>query len=109
MDQQYAGLVYIPHRMEEMGYGKRYDSILKSFLLAPSQILSLNTNNAYYIQIKVDEDVRIGSKMGFYDPTDPLILQQTHEHQGQITIQNTSTDQLRQVEFILVIPKNNKR
>lgn len=102
MNSQIA-LEYIPHRMKDLGFDKRYYIRFRHFVIKPSETFELDAHNQFYILVEEIPDMTILSDMGIYDLSYPYINEQVYEHQGSITITNHS-QQKNHIRFIQVIP-----
>jgi hypothetical protein len=97
-------LEYIPRRMEELGYGKRYHIRFRHFVLQPSEQMDLEAYNEFYMLIDEPADIHITSDFGFFDLSFTITNEQQYEHQGFIRIRNYAKS-ANHVRFIQVIPK----
>ena len=100
-------LEYIPRRMEELGYEKRYYLRFRHLVLQPSEQLELQAFNQFFILIEEAVDISVESPTGVFDLSLENVNEMQYEHQGQITIINLSS-QLKHIRFIQVIPKHNQ-
>lgn len=96
---------YIPRRMNDIGVGSNYFLRFRHFVLQPLEIIELDADNQFFIQVDELADVSIQSDFGIYDLTDTSISEYQYEHQGQITIHNYSAEN-KHLRFIQVIPKS---
>ena len=105
MTEDFAGLVYIPRRMEELGYGKHYHIRPRHLVLQPGEKLELEAFNQLYIIVEEPENVSVTSEFGIYDLSSDKVNELTYEHQGSIQINNYSKS-INHLRLIQVIPKN---
>jgi len=98
-------IAYIPLRMKELGYGKNYLMQAKHLILRPNEVREINAASQFWYLVDMSEEIIIESEFGMFDITDDTIDEIQYEHQGIITITNTSSE-LTSVRFIQIIPKN---
>lgn len=58
-----------------------------------------------FLLVQAGNDLKVKSEFGVYDLFDTGINEQQYEHQGKITITNTSKI-LKHIKFIQVIPRH---
>ena len=97
-------LEYIPQRMEELGYGKRYSIQFRHFILQPKHRRKIHGNNQIFILIEPVDAISVNSEIGIFDLTKNNLPELQYEHQGSIRIRNYSNT-VQQIRFIQVIPK----
>lgn len=97
-------LEYIPRRMEELGHGREYHIRFRHLVLQPSELMTLEAYNEFYMLIDEPDGISITSDFGFFDLSFFATNEQQYEHQGYISVQNYSKS-ANHVRFIQVIPK----
>jgi hypothetical protein len=95
---------YIPRRMKDLGIADYYLRF-RHFVLQTAEKIELDANNQFYILVEEVADINISSDFGFYDLSDPMVNEQSYEHQGSISITNYAAGSTH-IRFIQVIPKN---
>jgi hypothetical protein len=100
-------LEYIPRRMKELGYGKKYYLRFRHMVLQPGEKIEIDAYNQFYILVDETDNLNVSSEFGEFDLSQNKTNEQLYEHQGQITVTNYSGS-INHVRFIQVIPKHNK-
>ena len=98
-------LDYIPRRMQELGVNNNYLLKFRHLVIQPNDIVIVDAYNEYFLLVQAGNDLRVKSEFGVYDLFDTGINEQQYEHQGKITINNTSKI-LKHIKFIQVIPRH---
>lgn len=98
-------LDYIPRRMQELGVNDNYLLKFRHLVIQPNDIVIVDAYNEYFLLVQAGNDLRVKSEFGVYDLFDTGINEQQYEHQGKITITNTSKI-LKHIKFIQVIPRH---
>lgn len=98
-------LEYIPRRMQELGVNNNYLLKFRHFVIQPNDIVIIDAYNEYFLLVQAGNDLKVKSEFGVYDLFDTGINEQQYEHQGKITITNTSKI-LKHIKFIQVIPRH---
>lgn len=98
-------LDYIPRRMQELGVNNNYLLKFRHLVIQPNDIVIVDAYNEYFLLVQAGNDLRVKSEFGVYDLFDTGINEQQYEHQGKITITNTSKI-LKHIKFIQVIPRH---
>ena len=98
-------LEYIPRRMQELGIANNYLLKFRHFVIQPSDSLIIDSYNQYFLLVDSESELTVSSEFGNYDLLDTGINEQQYEHQGKITIANTSKI-LKHIKFIQVIPRH---
>lgn len=94
---------YIPRRMRELGFGDKYYTRMRHFILEPGSTLTLKAWNDYFLLVEETTEVRILSDFGVYDRELPNINELHYEHHGKILITNKKGF-IVHVNFVQVIP-----
>lgn len=101
-------MAFIPRRMAEIGAGKNYVIDYIDVVVKSGETRKIDGANMYFFLVEGFSDkVRITSDSGVYDVADENINEQKHDHNGQITIENRSSE-ITHLEFIVAIVKNPK-
>lgn len=98
-------LEYIPRRMQELGVNNNYILKFRHFVIQPNDTIIVDAYNEYFLLIQAGNDLKVNSEFGVYDLYDTGVNEQQYEHQGKITIKNTSKI-LKHIKFIQVIPRH---
>lgn len=98
---------FIPRRMRELGFSGDYVTRWRHFQIPRQGKLQVDADNEFFYLIAPSPDIRVHSKFGAYDITDPLINEMQYEHRGKINILSYSLEPLF-VVFIQVIPTHKK-
>lgn len=98
-------LEYIPRRMQEIGVNNNYLLKFRHLVIQPNDIVIVDAYNEYFLLVQAGNDLNVKSEFGVYDLFDTGINEQQYEHQGKITITNTSKI-LKHIKFIQVIPRH---
>jgi hypothetical protein len=98
-------LEYIPRRMEELGYGKKYYIRFRHLVLQPAEQINLEAYNQFYILTGEPDSINVVSDFGVFDLSFDKTNEQQYEHQGFISIHNYSSS-VNHIRFIQVIPKS---
>lgn len=98
-------LEYIPRRMQELEVKNDYLLKFRHFVIQPNDTLILDAYNEYFLLVQAGNDLKVSSEFGIYDLFDAGINEQQYEHQGKITITNTSKIS-KHIKFIQVIPRH---
>ena len=98
-------LEYIPRRMQELGVNNNYLLKFRHLVIQPNDIVVVDAYNEYFLLVQAGNDLKVKSEFGVYDLFDTGINEQQYEHQGKITITNTSKI-LKHIKFIQVIPRH---
>ena len=98
-------LEYIPRRMQELGVNNNYLLKFRHLVIQPNDIVIVDAYNEYFLLVQAGNDLKVKSEFGLYDLFDTGINEQQYEHQGKITITNTSKI-LKHIKFIQVIPRH---
>lgn len=98
-------LEYIPRRMQELGVNNNYLLKFRHLVIQPNDIVIVDAYNEYFLLVQAGNDLKVKSEFGVYDLFDTGINEQQYEHQGKITITNTSKI-LKHIKFIQVIPRH---
>ncbi len=96
---------YIPRRMRDLGVGDAYYIRFRHYVLQANELLNIDAENQFYILVEEVVDIIIDSDASPYDLSNDSLNEQNYEHQGSISIWNTSSS-LKHVRFIHVIPIN---
>ena len=99
---------YIPRRMRDLGHGDNYYLRLVHFRLQAGEIKTIDATGGFYILVEEPANVVVESDMGVFNTTITAVNELQYEHQGQITITN-STATISSIRFIQVIPKTKKQ
>ncbi len=100
-------LEYIPRRMEELGFGNHYTLRFRHLVLQPSENLTLDAHNQFFILVDQPSGLSIESQNGLFDLSNPGTNEMQYEHQGLITVRNMN-GRITHVRFIQVIVKHEK-
>lgn len=98
-------LEYIPRRMQELGVNNNYLLKFRHLVIQPNDIVVVDAYNEYFLLVQAGNDLKVNSEFGVYDLFDTGINEQQYEHQGKITITNTSKI-FKHIKFIQVIPRH---
>lgn len=98
-------LEYIPRRMQEIGVNNNYLLKFRHLVIQPNDVVIVDAYNEYFLLVQAGNDLNVKSEFGVYDLFDTGINEQQYEHQGKITITNTSKI-LKHIKFIQVIPRH---
>ncbi len=101
-------LEYIPRRMEELGFGNRYILRFRHLVLQPSENLTLDAHNQFYILVDQPSGISIESQTGLFDLSTSSTNEMQYEHQGTIRIRNMN-GRVMHLRFIQVIIKHEKK
>lgn len=97
---------HIPRRMKDLGHGENYFAPThKHYSLYAGEVRTIDAYNEYFFLIDADIEITISSEFGEYDLNNDKINEQQQEHQGKIILTNSS-DTVKQIKFIQVIPKH---
>lgn len=102
-------LEYIPRRMKELGYGNNYILRFRHFTLSPSEkriITSLA--GEFFLLVEENFYLRIESETGIYDLGAKNSNEMQYEHQGEIALINSDSENFIHTKFIQVIPIHNE-
>ena len=99
-------LEYIPNRMKDLGFAKRYYLRFRHFVIQANGTLDIDAHNQFFFLLDEIPDISILSDMGIYDLSYPYINEQCYEHQGSINIINYG-ERINHIRFIQVIPITN--
>ena len=91
--------------MQELGVNNNYLLKFRHLVIQPNDIVIVDAYNEYFLLVQAGNDLRVKSEFGVYDLFDTGINEQQYEHQGKITITNTSKI-LKHIKFIQVIPRH---
>ena len=98
-------LEYIPRRMQELGVADNYLLKFRHFVLQPSDTFEIDAYNQHFLLVDAEPDLSVHSEFGVYNLSDTGINEQQYEHQGKVSIVNSSKI-VKNIKFIQVIPKN---
>lgn len=98
-------LEYIARMMQENGVNNNYLLKFRHFVIQPNDTITIDGYNEYFLLVDADNYLKVCSEFGVYDLFDNGINEQQHEHQGVITVTNSS-EIPKQIKFIQVIPKH---
>ena len=98
-------LEYIPRRMQELGVNNNYLLKFRHLVIQPNDKVIVDAYNEYFLLVQAGNDLKVNSEFGVYDLFDTGINEQQYEHQGKITITNTSKI-LKHIKFIQIIPRH---
>lgn len=100
-------IAVVKKRMQERGYAEEdYCISYKQFVLQGEEVLEIGAYGAeWYMLTKEVDSVKITSDMGMYDLTSILTNELLYEHEGNIRIENYSSDMVY-VPMIQVTPMN---
>ncbi len=96
---------YISRRMKELGYGDNFHTRLRHFVLAPSEVRTIDAHLQLFLLPTPKEGVRIESDIGYYDLSDTATNELQYEHQGTITMTNLTPLSLH-LQMIQVLYKS---
>lgn len=96
-------LEYIPRRMCELGYGKKYHLRFRHFIVQVGETVSLKAFNSYFILIEEPVRINVKSQNGIFDIALTNADELQYEHHGQIKIRNTGRA-IARARFIQVTP-----
>ena len=96
---------YINRRMKELGYGDKFHTRLRHFVLAPSEVRKIDASLQLFVLPAPKEGVRIESDIGYYDLSDTATNELQYEHQGTITVTNLTPLSLH-LQMIQVLYKS---
>ncbi|TRU49818.1 MAG: hypothetical protein EWV91_07035 [Microcystis aeruginosa Ma_QC_Ca_00000000_S207] len=99
-------LEYIKRRMDELGI-RHYTLRIRHFVMQPGEKLELEAWQEFFFLTQGICDVQITSDFGMFDMSADNISEMQYEHQGLISMQNTSSAATVHVKFIQVIPLSN--
>lgn len=91
--------------MQELGVNNNYLLKFRHLVIQPNDIVIVDAYNEYFLLVQAGNDLKVKSEFGVYDLFDTGINEQQYEHQGKITITNTSKI-LKHIKFIQVIPRH---
>jgi hypothetical protein len=94
----------VPKRIRQLGY-ENYHVCYKDFTLKPNSTLVIPAFNELWFIVDDPPGVVIESSYGLYDSTGTYLSDNTHEHRGEIAIENPDSDHKR-LKFIQVIIVN---
>jgi len=95
---------YLRRRMDELGYGDRYYTRLRHFVLRSLDSITVDAEQSLLILAEPQVMVRVQSGFGVFDLSTTAANELQYEHQGSITITNYSAAPSH-VRFIQGIPK----
>ena len=91
--------------MQELGVNNNYLLKFRHLVIQPNDIVIVDAYNEYFLLVQAGNDLKVKSEFGVYDLFDTGINEQQYEHQGKITITNTSKI-LKHIKFIQVIQRH---
>lgn len=91
----------VPGRLAELGFTK-YHERHRDFIIEAGSSMRLEAFNELYYVVDDPVGLVIESMYGMYDSTEDPLLENVHEHRGEVVINNPGTVR-RRIKFIQVI------